>query len=71
MLWDRPSSGPFLNRGLVSPPFVRQLLTEHDTGRRDNSHWLWSLLMLELWSRELDQSSTLEACRSSLSLKSP
>jgi hypothetical protein len=30
------------------------MLAEHDTGRRDNSHWLWSLLMLELWFRQLD-----------------
>jgi len=67
MLWDHLSSGPFLNRGIVSPPFVKQMLTEHDTGRRDNSHWLWSLLMLELWFRELDQGKTgiLESCRSS------
>jgi asparagine synthase (glutamine-hydrolysing) len=71
MLWDHLSRGPFLNRGIVSPPFVRQMLTEHDTGRRDNSHWLWSLLMLELWFRELEQSGAPEACRSSLNLKSP
>ena len=39
-------------RGIVSPAFVRQMLAEHDAGRRDNSHWLWSLLMLELWFRK-------------------
>jgi hypothetical protein len=31
------------------------MLAEHDNGRRDNSHWLWSLLMLELWFREIQQ----------------
>ena len=51
-LWDHLTSAEFLNRGLVHPEFVRQLLKEHDSQRRDNSHWLWMLLMLELWFRE-------------------
>jgi hypothetical protein len=33
----------------VQPQFVRSLLREHDSGRRDNSHYLWALLMLEMW----------------------
>ena len=52
-LWDHLTSRLFLERGIVSPPFVRQLLREHDSSRRDNNHWLWSLLMIELWFREL------------------
>jgi len=40
---------------MVSPGFVNQLLDEHDRGRRDHCHRLWSLLMLELWFREADQ----------------
>jgi asparagine synthase (glutamine-hydrolysing) len=51
-LWDHLTSRSFLDRGLVSESFVRALLTEHDTGRRNNYHWLWSLLMLELWFRQ-------------------
>ena len=39
----------FLDRGFVSPDFVRYLLEEHRTGRRDNAHWLWRLLALDLW----------------------
>ena len=36
---------------------------EHDSGRRDNSHWLWSLLVLELWFRELEaKAGILETC---------
>ena len=31
---------------------VDTLLEEHDRGRRDNSHWLWMLLMLEVWFRQ-------------------
>jgi asparagine synthase (glutamine-hydrolysing) len=53
-LWDHLTSSNFLSRDIVSPEFVRYLLEEHDTGRRDNYHWLWMLLMLELWFRELE-----------------
>jgi asparagine synthase (glutamine-hydrolysing) len=42
----------FLDRGFVSPAFVRYLLEEHRPGRRDNSHWLWRLLALALWCEE-------------------
>lgn len=52
-LWDHLTSVEFAGRGIVSPEFVKQLLQEHDSRRRDNSHWLWSLLMLELWFRHL------------------
>jgi hypothetical protein len=31
------------------------MLAEHDRGRRDNATWLWSLLVLELWFRDLEQ----------------
>jgi len=55
MLRDLLLSGKFLGRGVVHPEFVRSLMDEHDSGRRDNSQWLWSLLMLELWFRELEQ----------------
>jgi asparagine synthase (glutamine-hydrolysing) len=51
-LRDHLMSREFLNRGIVSPAFVNHLLSEHDNKRRDNNHWLWSLLMLDLWFRE-------------------
>lgn len=38
-----------LNRGLFKPEEVRQLVELHTRGERDNSHRLWTLLMLELW----------------------
>jgi asparagine synthase (glutamine-hydrolysing) len=53
-LWDHLTSSSFVGRGMVSPVFVRQMLQEHDSGRRDNAHWLWSLLMLELWFRQME-----------------
>jgi hypothetical protein len=44
---------------MVSPEFVRHLLEEHERGRRNNYHTLWSLLMLELWFRDLEQPHAL------------
>ena len=52
-LWDHVTAAQFLDRGMVSPEFLRALLEEHDSGRRDNSHWLWSLLVLSLWFQEM------------------
>jgi asparagine synthase (glutamine-hydrolysing) len=51
-LFDHLTSRSFLDRGMVSPKFVGELLREHDRGRRNNHHHLWKLLMLELWFRE-------------------
>jgi asparagine synthase (glutamine-hydrolysing) len=48
-LWDHLTAPKFLDRGIVSPEFLRAMLVEHDRGRRDNNHWLWSLLVLALW----------------------
>ena len=52
MLHDHLTGSRFLERGIVSPPFVRQLIEEHRTGRRNHAAWLWSLLMLEMWYRQ-------------------
>jgi asparagine synthase (glutamine-hydrolysing) len=51
-LFDHLTSRSFLDRGMVSPAFVGELLDEHDRGRRNNHDHLWKLLMLELWFRE-------------------
>ena len=48
-LRDHLMSRKFLDRGIVSEPFLRLLLEEHQSGRRDNGVRLWMLLMLELW----------------------
>jgi asparagine synthase (glutamine-hydrolysing) len=57
--WFRGKMQPFLrevvlsekalNRGLFKPETVRLLVDQHTEGRRDYSHQLWTLLMLELW----------------------
>ncbi|MBN1816601.1 MAG: asparagine synthase (glutamine-hydrolyzing) [Sedimentisphaerales bacterium] len=41
-----------VRRGLFEPVFIRKLVVEHRSGRRDWSYRLWALLFLELWFRE-------------------
>ncbi len=40
-----------LERGYFDPKYIRTLLDEHSRNRRDHSHSLWILWMLELWHR--------------------
>ena len=40
-----------LERGYFDANYVNLLLDEHGRGRRDHSHALWTLWMLELWHR--------------------
>jgi asparagine synthase (glutamine-hydrolysing) len=54
MLWDHLNSQRFFDRGIASPKFVRHLLNEHQSGRRDNRTWLWALLVLEMWFRAFE-----------------
>ena len=56
-LRDHLTSRSFLNRGIVSEPFLRCLLDEHDRKRRNHNHVLWMLLMLEVWFREFETQS--------------
>jgi asparagine synthase (glutamine-hydrolysing) len=51
-LYDHLQSRRFLERGIVRPEFVKYLLAEHQSGRRDNRGQLYALLMLELWYRQ-------------------
>jgi asparagine synthase (glutamine-hydrolysing) len=56
-LRDHLTSRAFLDRGIVSRGFLEHLLDEHSSGRRNNHHWLYMLLMLELWFREWERTS--------------
>jgi asparagine synthase (glutamine-hydrolysing) len=47
LLGDRARS-----RGWFRTRAVERLLDDHDAGRADNGHRLWTLVMLELWQRE-------------------
>lgn len=44
-------------RGYVKPDYVRWLLEEHETGRRNFSDQLYALIVLELWHRGLRTAS--------------
>lgn len=68
LLWDHLTGSSFLNRGMVSPHFVSHLLGEHDRGRRDHSHQLWSLLMLELWFCDAQSRATRAPQREAMAL---
>jgi asparagine synthase (glutamine-hydrolysing) len=54
MLHDLLLSRRFLDRGIVSEAMVSVMLKEHMDSRRDNSHVLWSLLVLERWFDDQD-----------------
>lgn len=54
MLWDHLDSPRFFERNIVSRQFMRYMLEEHQSGRRDNRTWLWALLVLEMWFRDFE-----------------
>jgi asparagine synthase (glutamine-hydrolysing) len=56
-IWDHLTSSAFTQRGMVSGKAIRYLLDEHDRGRRDNYDWLWRLLVLELWLRNMSSAA--------------
>ena len=60
-LRDHLTSARFRSRCIVSPDFVEILMAEHETGRRSNEQWLWSLLMLELWLDTLSETASVSA----------
>jgi asparagine synthase (glutamine-hydrolysing) len=53
-LWDHLTDARACGRGIVRGDFVRELIREHESGRRNNYHWLWRLLMFELWFRDFE-----------------
>jgi len=57
-LRDHVLSPQFASRGIASPVFVRHLIDEHQSGRRDNSDHLWALLMLEVWFRQWEPAAS-------------
>ena len=51
-LKDAILSESALGRGYFKPEAILRMVDEHTGGRRDYSHQLWTLLMLELWHQE-------------------
>lgn len=41
------------SRRLFNPRFLRNIMSEHRWGRRDHSYLIWTLMVLELWFREM------------------
>lgn len=56
-LQDHLTGARISERGIVNPSFLKLVLDEHMSGRRNNQHWLWTLLMLELWLREFENTT--------------
>jgi len=52
LLKDAILSEQAMGRGYFKPAMVRLVYEEHQSGKRDWGHQLWTLLMLELWHRE-------------------
>jgi asparagine synthase (glutamine-hydrolysing) len=46
---DNLSGDAIQRRGVFSPSYVERLWARHLSGRENNSHRIWSLLVLELW----------------------
>ena len=52
MAGDLLLDGRLKERGVFNAPTVARVWNEHQEGRREHPHRLWSLVMLELWFRE-------------------
>ena len=59
MLHDLLTSREFESRGITRKEPLREMLAEHDSGRRNNAAFLWQLLALELWFHERSNLPTL------------
>ena len=47
-----------LERGVFDPTFVRNLVADHQSGARDHSQRLWSLVNFEMWLRQFMDGET-------------
>jgi asparagine synthase (glutamine-hydrolysing) len=50
-LADNLLSESFFRRGYFKPGAIKNMVSQHLSGRADYSFQLWSLLMLELWHK--------------------
>ena len=58
-------STTFFDRGWIIPEFARRMLQEHESGAEDWGEQLWTLFVLEIWSRQtidgtIDRTDSLE-----------
>ncbi len=61
--WGRELLEGLGRREVVSPRVVSALEEEHASGRRDRGAVLWSLVMLELWFREVHEAAPADSRR--------
>jgi asparagine synthase (glutamine-hydrolysing) len=65
LLNDTLGGGRARDRGYFNAAAIDRMLAEHTSGRRDHSHRLWALLMLELWhERWIDAPRADSQCES-------
>jgi len=60
---DYALSARSLERGVFDPTFVRNLVAEHQSGARDHSQRLWSLVNFEMWARQFIDGETADKTR--------
>ncbi|HEY0408064.1 MAG TPA: asparagine synthase (glutamine-hydrolyzing) [Pyrinomonadaceae bacterium] len=61
---DVLTAGRARQRGYFRARYVDLLFDEHERGRRDHSHQLWALFMLELWHRAFLDTAMMPATQS-------
>lgn len=54
MVRDTLTARTFLDRGFTDARRIERALAEHNNGRRNNSMFIWLLLVLALWFREFE-----------------
>ncbi len=64
---DTLLSATALQRGYFEPRFVRQLVNEHLSGRRDHTLRLWQLVIFERWHRQYADGRTSTGPRQAVS----
>jgi asparagine synthase (glutamine-hydrolysing) len=52
MILDHLSEETVLRRGMFNPGYIATLVNDHLSKKRNNSHRLWTLAVLEMWMRE-------------------
>jgi asparagine synthase (glutamine-hydrolysing) len=62
--------GPIAESGLINPAAVQQLISEHESGQRDHSTPLWTLLMFDAFLARESGGRPSQARRAELSLAS-
>jgi asparagine synthase (glutamine-hydrolysing) len=68
---DYALSARSLERGVFDPAFVRNLVAEHQSGARDHSQRLWSLVNFEMWLRQFIDGDTVDKTRMNTLVRRP